>query len=55
MSPINLVDDTSHRSGVDEEHLKEIVLAFGTEELEVLLRQVSDTIRDRIDQQRKKA
>ena len=52
--PISLKDDASHHSIEDEEKLKEIILSFGNDQLEVLLRQVAETIKDRIHESKVK-
>ena len=52
ISPGGLADDTPPRAGMNEDQLKEIVLAFGNEELDMLLKQVADTIKDRIKEKR---
>ena len=52
-SPLQIEGDVSPRSGADKEHLKELVLALGNEELEMLMRHVADTLTDRTGKTKK--
>ena len=53
-SPLAIAGEACSPTGAEKEHLKELVLAFGNEELETLLKHVADTISDRMATKGKK-